>query len=262
MGTDVEPRSDLTPVLSEQEEQALAEQIKGDIDTADIVVPMLKLAQGQSKEVQAGDAEVGDFVNSLTGENFGNRIEFIVADTFSGRFWRDDDDRVHTAQGDTVPWPDHDCYGKHFADCPDAEETFKEAVNNGEREWGRGPAISTTHNFVGFVVGEEGSAVPVRLSLMRTNVPAAQKLKTFISRLSRAPWDNVYVLTSEARTGRGKPFVVVTAERGRVAEPVERNAAVQLALSMRGDGTKVEFHEAEEAEPDEKPADREGGLEV
>lgn len=262
---EIEPRDDALPVSAE-EEQALAKRIQAKADDKDTVIPLLKIAQGQSASVQSGNAEPGEFVNALTGENFGTEITFIVADQFKGRFWSDENDNGRGAQGDIIPWPEHPDYGTRFDESEDAEEQFRAAVQAGDKEWGTGPGISTTFNFIGFVVDSEegeGSAVPVRLSLMRTNVPAARKLQTFVTRLSRTPWESVYTLKTIRREKGRYVYHVVEVEQARAAEPAEQQAAVKLALVLEQD--PVEYAEdPETAEPEKPaaPADREGALDV
>jgi hypothetical protein len=268
VGTDLE-RQPSTGELVElsPEEQALADEIKGDISDADLVIPQLKLAQGQSDMVQSGDAEPGDFVLPLTGENFGTEIEFVVVDTYKGHFWRDEEnDTARGTQGPetVVPWQEHPCYGQPFAECPDAEAKFKADVNAGEHEWGDGPPISETENFIGFVVGPDGgSETPVRLSLMRKAKPAAYKLLTYIKRMSRTPWERAYALSSVKQTKGRYTFHVPEVSRGREATVAERQAAVDLATSIRRQGLKVETPEEPEAAPAAEPEPvRDGALDV
>lgn len=262
-GTELEERVAGLPAVSAEDEAALAAQIQGEVDQSDIVIPQLKLAQGTTEEVKKGTAEAGDFINALTGESFGTELEFLVADQFKGRFWSKDDGEGRGAQGDVVPWADHPCAGQHFADCDDAEEQYAAAVNRGDKDWGKGPGISTTFNFVGFVVSEgNSSSVPVRLSLMRTNVPAARKLQTFISRLSKAPWSKVYKMSSKSNTRGRNTYHTVDVEVARDASVTEQRVAVALAQQIRSAPAAVEYRESPEGGKPAPAAEREGALEV
>lgn len=267
MGTDLTPPDQNTDVvkLSEQE-AAVAAQIQADISDDDLVIPQLKLAQGQSDSVVKGDAEAGDWVIPLTGENFGQEIDFVVVDTFRGHFWRDEDDNAHGTQEELVPWSEHPCYGQPFSQCGEAEEKFREDVNAGVHEWGDGPAISETVNFIGFVVGPDGgSDVPVKLSLMRKAKQPANKLLTYIKRMSKTPWERAYKVGVSKLTKGRYSYFVPDIDRGREATVDERSAAVNLALSIRRDQVQVVTPD-EDADDNSAPAapatEREGALDV
>lgn len=268
MSEELATQEDVSAELAELTAEAdrIAAEVKASIDTTQLRVPQLKVAQGNSQETKDGLAEAGDFVNSLTGENFGPRVELVIADTHEGRFWSDDNDMGHSSTSERVDWPDHPCYGELFVECDDAEERYKQAVNEGEKDWGKGPGISTTHNFVGYIVSAEeapeGSDLPVRLSLMRSNVPAAGKLKQFI-KISKAPWDNVYTLETELRSKGRNTWHAVKVTRGRHTDDREKLAAVKLARAARG-ADEVTYEGEVDAEGSAKPAsdERKGGLEV
>jgi hypothetical protein len=195
-------------------------------------------------EVKRGDAERGEFINALTGESYGNAIGFIVSYYQQGRFAATKEGKAYVAFSNTIPeaWEPFvgkEWVGQPFSEYPEAEETFKAAVNNKEREWGSGPKVSTTHNFTGHAIvpaldpEDEETLIPVRLSLKRTDVPAA---KNFISlkkmlRL-RAFWDQSFDLTTEPKTsGRHESFVVKV-KAGRPTTDEERLVAVTLAQDV------------------------------
>lgn len=262
---DTAPGTDVA--LTPEAEAALAAGAVGAVDSSDIVIPQLKLLQGQSREVEAGKGEPGEFLNSLIGENLGTEISFVVAGSFKGRFWQDSDGdgrgygTGEVGPADPIPWQAHPEFGVPFGQASDAEEAYRQAVQDGEKEWGRGPGISTTYNFIGFVP-DDGVAVPVRLSLMRTAVPAARTLLTFITRLSRTPWDSVYRISSIRREKGRYQFFIPEIAREREATPEERQEAVRLAQQLQAGAVK--YDEAEHDAPGEKPAPapREGALDV
>lgn len=265
--TEVEERqaTDLAP-LSDQE-QALAAAAKAEIDRSTLVLPALKLTQSLTKEVQDGDVQAGHFINSLTGEDYGDQVEIVISSLFTGRFYSDEDNRAYAAQGEVAPdnWPE-EYAGQRFVDIPDAEERWKVDTNNGDHPWGKGPPISTTHNFVGFVVAENGleETLPVRLSLMRTNNPAAAKLKTLIYSL-RAPWDRTFVLKAKKAVSNDRPYYAVEVVQGGRVTDEQRQAAVDLASSFQNAVAQgdVELAGDEESKPGRaKPKKAEGGLDV
>lgn len=218
------------------DEQALVESVKGRIDRSELVLPAIKLTHSLTREVQDGDVQAGLYINSLTKQVYGDDVPFVVCGIYKGRFFSDDRG-TFVARGDVAPsnWPE-EYAGQPFADIPDAEEQWKVKANEGG-EWGSGPPIATTHNFVGFVVGDE-SDLPLRLSLMRSSKPAADKLKTLVVSL-RAPWDRVFQL--RVRRGLNKqqqPYYATDIAAGDPISPEDRQKAVQLA---------TEFQRAEQA---------------
>lgn len=228
--TDVEKaqQTDLAP-LSDQE-QALADAVKGQIDRSTLVLPALKLTQSLTAEVQNGDVQQGHFINSLTGEDYGDEVQIVVSSLFTGRFYSDDDGNSYVATGAVAPdnWPE-EYAGQAFEDIPDAEEQWKIDTNEGKHEWGKGAPISTTTNFVGYVVTEEGlSDLPVRLSLMRSGNNAAKKLKTLLYAL-RAPWDKTFVLRAKKAMSNDRAYYVPDVATGSRSTDEIRQAAVALA---------------------------------
>lgn len=210
----------------------LAAAATSGIDRKDLVLPAVNLTQQLSRAVVDGDAPAGNFVNTLTGENYGDDVEFVVVKFFYGRFYSDKEtNQAYAATGDIAPasWPEQ-YRGQAFVDLADAEERYKEWANEEGNEWGKGPKISTTYNFVGFLVPlpDAGNAIPVRFSLMRSNAKAAHKIITLIE-FASAAWDQTISLEAEARESNNRPYFVATAKQGRQSTAEERRAALVLA---------------------------------
>lgn len=55
------------------------------MDATDFIPPRVKVVQAMSQEAQDGRAVVGDFYNTLTGENYGKSLRFIPLTTFKNR---------------------------------------------------------------------------------------------------------------------------------------------------------------------------------
>jgi hypothetical protein len=121
-------------------------------------------------------------------------------------------------------------------------------VNNNVREWGSGPPIRTTYNYVGF--RPEEPDVPIRLSLMRTSAPAAKKINTLL-RFEKQNWDRVIELKAEERAdGRGRPYFVHTIRRGRPTSAEEKQTAIDFALAIRqAGGGRLAGDDAEASKP-------------
>lgn len=244
----------------QSEADLLADEFKADLTRDEFTVPMLMLVQATSKHPPEG-SNPGDFVNALTGENYGKSIEFIVAAQHKGRFYTEGKGgRAYSAQGPVVPnhWPEK-YRGQNFADLPDAEEQYRERVNSKEIFWESGPPIATTHNFVGVVAGHMD--VPLRLSLMKASVPAATKLKALL-RIPRAPWDKAITVESFRDTNKnGEPFQNVKVELGRETEASERLAAVKVAQGVKAQNARYAGDESLE-EAREAATKRDGALDL
>jgi hypothetical protein len=238
--------------------------------------PILKIGQPLTREVRAEEAEVGEFINTLTGEGVGDKIGFIVSYYQRGRFGADrDTGRAYVAFGSTIPdaWADlvgDEFVGTPFAEYPDAEETYKTRVNKKEIEWGKGPLVSTTHNFTGLAIvsGVEGSdepdeLQPVRLSLQRTNMPAVRKILTLkkASLRNRNFWEKVFDLSTYKKEFNQGDAHLLSVKLGRDTTADERQQAVELATAVAAG--RVSDNAAQAAEGD-KPVepDAQGGLDV
>lgn len=203
------------------------------------VLPLINLSQGLSKVVQEGEVPIGHWFNALTGHDYGEKLEIIVAFKTKGRFYSDDEAGSFVAFGDVAPanWPERFA-GRRFDELPDAEETYKERVNREEIEWGKGPPIQTTWNFVGFVPGEDQ---PVRLSFKSTARAAARKIHS-ITDWAPSLWANVVNLSVRKTTNkRDQDYYVPVAAQGRSTEPEERQRAVALAQTIKGAFDRLQF---------------------
>lgn len=258
--------SDLDLILAQQESE---------FDSGLIQVPILKVAQALTREVQQDEAEPGDFINTLTGESLGTKVEFIVSYYQKGRFAANDESKAFVSFDDVIPeaWAPlvgEAFVGTPFSEHPDAEETYKERVNAKEIEWGKGPLISTTHNFSGYAISsavegeDEGdNLVPVRLSLKRTDVPAARRIITLKrATLRNKPfWDVVFELSTERKGFTKGSSYVVNVKLGRKTTDEERLLARELAEAVMGQRVQDNSAEAEAHVAPVEP-DAAGGLAV
>lgn len=259
---------EVSPEQAELEAQ-LAAQNTDEIDSSDIQIPLLKVGQPLTQEVADGDARPGEFINALTREGLGDEIDFVVSGYQKGRFFHGDranNRRARKAYGvKNVPWQDDPFYGQPFTEHPDAEEQYAKRVNNKEIEWGKGPSISTTFDFTGFVVPEDPDEepIPVCLSLMRTNRRAAQKWVTILQAVLRGKyWDSVFHLTTERTANDKGNYYTVNVKQGRKTTPAERQRALQLALILRQRADSVQIvGEDDESAPKAEP-DAAGGMGV
>lgn len=247
-----------------------------DLGDVQFQTPILKVCQSLTKEVKEGDAEAGEFLNTLTGESYGTMVDFIVAYFQRGRAASGKDGRYYVAIAqDTIPesWKDlvgEEFVGTPFDEYPDAEEQYKKRVNAGEIEWGKGPQVSTTYNYTGLVIppGLEGELedpepMPVRISFLRSTKPAHDKLMTLKRALLRNKpfWNVVFTLSTTAKSfGRNDAFVV-NVKKVRDTTDAEQLLAVEVAQAVVG-GRVRDNAEAAEAGSAPVAPDAAGGLGV
>ena len=238
--------------------------------------PILKVGQPLTREVQAEEAEAGEFINTLTSEGIGTKVGFIVAYYQRGRFAADrDSGRAYVAFDSTIPqaWGDlvgDEFVGTPFTEYPDAEEQYKARVNRKEIEWGKGPLVSTTHNFTGLAIvsavegSEEGDDLqPVRLSLQRTNMPAVRKILTLkkASLRNRPFWEKVFDLSTYKKDFDRGSAHLLSVKLGRDTEPHEKEAAVELAQAVAAGRVSDNSAQAAEGDAPVEP-DAKGGMDI
>lgn len=240
--------TDLVEVQPTAEELALLQQQEAEFDDAPLITPILKIGQQLTREVQAGDAEVGEFINTLTGEALGDAVTFIVSYYNQGRFAADrKTGRAYSAFSADIPetWADfvgEEFVGTPFVEYPDAEEVYKARVNAKEIEWGHGPKVSTTHNYTGLVIlpaaeGEEGDELqPVRLSLKRTDNGAVRKFNSLkrMSLRNKPFWEITFDLTTFKKEFKQGTSYLLALKPGRKTTADEREEAKNLALAVVG----------------------------
>lgn len=240
--------TELVAGRSAEELDALAGSIKSKVKKSDIVLPGLRLIQPMSKAAEEQLAKPGEWVNSLTGENYGEEVRFIVAGHFYGvQYVNRDEDFFGSIPGgaDTVipsNWPHPDA-GKRFGESDAFEDRFKERLNDPNddlSEWGDGPDFSVTYNFVGFRAGAPGEVE--RLGLARTSAPAAKKLLSLATEMDRYPWGHEYIVTTRKVEENGNKYWVAEITRGDAVEGEDLEAIVELALNLhRADEADIVF---------------------
>jgi hypothetical protein len=117
--------------------------------------------------------------------------------------------------------------------------------------------VSTTHNFTGYALvpgldpEDEETLVPVRLSLKRTDVPAAKKLISLKKMLRlKAFWDMTFDLSTALKASGRHESYIVQVKAGRPTTDEEKLLAVQLAQDVAS--SRVTDNSAAEVEGDAK----------
>lgn len=263
--TDLTAPQDLSPAALEERDQELAVQATADLGDDGLTLPMLKLTQQLSKSVAEGKLESGHYVNSLTDRDYGTELDLVIVYAAKGRFLSvRSTGKTYVAFGDVVPsnWPEK-YVGKRFDELPDAEETYRELANEPGAEWGSGPPIQTTRNFVGFVTDEPD--VPVRLSLKSTATPTAQKIGSLLRWRLKAPWHNTFHLSTRLdKDSQDNPYYVPVAELGDETSEDLREPARAMYQSIQANlaNLRLTGEDAEAPAGAGAKPDGAGGLDV
>lgn len=266
----------------EEQEAAIAAQQESSIDQEDLLVPMLKVGQKLTKEVDAGNADEGEFINTLLGEGVGSSIGFIIVDHHKGRAAQDKKTKRYYVSDDFdvipeswAPFVGETFVGTPFAEHPDADETFRAQVNDPDhpREWGSGAPIKTTHIYTGYAVvsaeedsDEEFELQPVRLAIKITNKDNKSTVSTINSlkqmKLRGKPfWDRLFDLSTVRKSYGGGDAYAIEAKLGRTTTEDEREAAMGLYNAVMSGRVSDNAVKAESAER-EAQVDAKGGLAV
>lgn len=257
MGAELDVQDSAALAAMEDAEKSLAAKKDADLKDEPVQLPRLGLIGGLTKGKKFLDGNDGDFYNNVTGEVFGTEVEFLVVDYFRGRFYSDEILGSFRATSAIVPahWPER-FRGKAFVDLPETEEGLNALIDGdetGKTKWGHGPPISTTYNFVGFVLSPEPETdFPVELSLMRANVPAARAIRRLLTPM-RNYHDRSIRLSSESREAPGRKggeyYVVEAGRFGTTTSPENRARAVDLAMRLQQSGYVSVGDETEPAAP-------------
>lgn len=250
-------------------EDELAAGNRSEADASDIQIPLLKIGQPLTDEVVEGDARSGEFINALTREGLGDKVDFVVAGFQKGRFDHGvrGESKSRKAYGvKTVPWNDDPFYGQPWSVHPDAEEGYAKRVNAGEIQWGKGPRISTTFDFTGFIVPEkgfEGDPMPMCLSLMRMNTKQAKKWFTILEAVLRGRyWNSVFTLSTVQQRNDSGNYYTINVKQARNTSAEEKQAAVSLALLLKQRAADVQIVGDEDEKKAAVEPDAAGGMEV
>lgn len=243
--------------VSQGELEALRKAQQEDmVDDTSFTTPILKVCQSLTDEVKSGDAEEGEFFNTLTGESYGNIVEFVVAYYQPGRAMSVKGGGYFTSVAEDLiperwaPAVGPEFVGTRFDEHPDAEEQFKKRVNAGEHKWESGPKISTTYNYTGLVIpssefleeDEDPEPLPVRLTFKRIDKDAHRKIKTLkeaTSLRNKDFWSVVFQFSTEVKPyGSYTPYVVKV-KKSRASTQEEQAQALHLALAVRAGRTQA-----------------------
>ena len=161
------------------------------IDQADLILPRIKLMQDMSPEVQAGTHKAGELVNSLTGQNYGTKLEFVPLDKSKTRmFWQDrkDGNAVLCSSDDGKKPKDPAAAGaiaqklkmkdvpKVMAECKLCP--FGNWSGEEEGDERSAPRCTSYYNFPMLIKGDSS---PTALTMSRTKLKIGKKLLSLVA---------------------------------------------------------------------------------
>lgn len=205
------------------------------LDAQDITIPRVRLLQATSREVQRGEAKVGTFQNSLTGENYGSKLEFIPFQVFKSRV-RFSQKTALCISRDAITG-----IGDPGGDC----ETCSFSQWGSERE---APECSLVYNYLSWLPGRD-EELPIAVSLMRTSIPTARKFNTIL-RFDRK--GAAYELYPEQKENEKGMFFIFNIRRLRGLTPEEMQKVIELRKLFAGRVVEVE-QTPDEFEEEELP---------
>lgn len=168
------------------------------VDSADIMVPRILLAQGLSQSVTAGKAKMGDFTNSMTGVVLGNENEPITFIPITmKKYWK-----KFEIVGKKRQFRGTELFTAATRSWPREEMKPSQANPAVEAKWEN----DLTIDVIGFTEDDvqDPIALPVAVSFTRTSYKTGQKFATHFASLDAAeggqiPYHSYMMLLSCAK---------------------------------------------------------------
>lgn len=221
----------------------------GDLDPSeDIKVPRLQVLQMQSKMVVDEKGSLGQLVNSISKENFGDDVEFIPLFMFKSRVKFEIGKGMVLMSRDNVKvdvgLEQYERYvGKHVEEVPHDQNPEIPAINwDGKNP----PSFNLVYNFMAVLPGERTKEFPMCLSFMKTAVPTA---KDFLGQARLANEDifsRVYKLSSTKETNDKGTFAVPVVEFSRKCTDEEYEYAKRISTELYEIRRKIDVDLTEE----------------
>lgn len=186
------------------------------LDQDDIMIPRLKIAQGQTAEVQSGDARPGNFV--VPGEGVFDEVTVIPLKFAKRRELRTEERDVLCSSTDAVHGVGEP--GGLCKTCPEARWT-----DEGTRRVP--PTCDFEYSYLVYIVEAEIAAV---LSIRRTSLPAGRKMNTSLMRhgLGKA----AFRLTTNQRKSGRYTWYVLNVEPSEMTKELAEKTQSDLLLGV------------------------------
>lgn len=191
-------------------------------DSADIVIPRIKVINALSPERQDGIAEEGDVINSLTKESVVGKRFIPIKQFYSKIEWnpdRDSDQRIMCYSHDGKIGVDGDGNKNPCASC------HKCLFDNTKTGKDSQPKCTSYMNFLGFF---EGNPMPVVLSFAKTNYNEGKKMLSIAKSLRCNIWDYGYLLESKKVSKNRNSWYIITSTLSDPTSPEMKALAREL----------------------------------
>lgn len=220
------------------------------LDPEDIATSRIKLLQPTSDEVANGQA-AGTWLNTLSGENYGDSFEFTVIGLWKSRTYFSED----RSEGTICRSPDgftsvegHKCQ----IECPhDANKWIDRSP----------PACNEQYNFLILPVSEGGipEGFPSIVTMMKSSFKTGKKLYTLVVAARSPMWFWTYELSaSQESNNRGTYYVAdarkVITDGKTVATSDEVRQIAETFRRMKTEG-RIQVAGEEEAQATPQPVD-------
>lgn len=242
--------------LSSQVEES--QQVYGfeETDSADLVIPRIKVINALSPERQDGLANEGDILNSLTKESVAGKRFIPIKQYYSKIEWnpdRDGDQRIFCFSRDGKVGVDGD-NEKHA--CVSCKKCQFDNTKTGKDSQ---PKCTSYMNFLGFF---EGDPMPVVLSFAKTNYNEGKKMLSIARSLRCNIWDYAYVLTGKkVSKGRNTWFNIET-KLDTATSAENRKLAKELYDTYATIALNVDYEDVATAVSAEAPVDAAVAAEI
>lgn len=241
MSNDLEARKDYA--MQENIEAPLGFE---DADSADLVIPRIKVVNALSPERQDGVANEGDVINSLTKDKLEPEHRFIpLKVTYSNIKW------VPRNEGEGIMC--RSLAGK-IGQNNQTGETLACSIcranefDNSKQGKAAQPTCTKYINFLGFF---EHDMMPVVLSFSRTNYNEGKKLLSIAKSLRDNMFNHAYSITSKLQTkDKNKWYNIATALVGDTS-PEIRAFAREIYFSLADKDLKLDLEEANYSSTDD-----------
>lgn len=197
----------------------------------DVLIPRLCIAQqlspqiNKKKESYVPGLEVGDFFNSVTGENYGRKVTVVPLFFFRQfiKFKPIDDGGGILAMYQSE------------ADIPAGETYRLDQVKNS-----KDLSVTEFKNEMCLLVGEDGSYTPIVVSFKSTGMKTAKKWNSLMRMLPLPAYAKFYVLETVSRTKGEQEWEGSNVTAGEFTPVALFKAAEEYFATLRESGVKVD----------------------
>lgn len=211
----------------------------------DMKLPRLVLAQSSSSWVKDDTAKEGDYVNSLSDMNYGNKVAIQpVYYTNTRIYWK---------RGAEEGWNCRSLNGKEG-------DIFGSCLKCKYSKWGEDnepPACDEIHNYLCFIrAPKKFGGDPLVLSFYRTSSGEGVQLGNKIQYSWAPAWEKLYILTAKRASNKKFEWVIIKVDAGHEAPAEFVVEGENLYKLWAGKSMDVDFEdEGKNFTPDDEDDD-------